>query len=473
MDEHDDLELEREKEKAQRQERNKERRKTVRRQIAILAVIGIFITAGLIFGLSRAGGKKESSVEGGDSAVRGEVLADAGNVTGEGDGEWEEAAALSYETFAEDDGIRETLAAGHIWEDLPKMDVLISICPLGRDWTAYSPDNRCVLAPVESYLTGMKATLRNQPEGMTGTVQYSVNVSGYGWIDWVEDTAPAGSDNTDITLEAICMRLSGELADYYDILYSVYQNGVWTDWMRNGEEAGEAGVGLRVDGIRASVSRKWPGEPSYAGEIDPSRPMVALTYDDGPSKSVTPRILDKLESVGGRATFFMVGQQVERNPEIVNRVVQMGCEVGNHTFDHTEMVKLTQEGLLNEIQLTSEAIYNCTGIRPLIVRPPGGNETDSGMDVLGYLSMPAILWSVDTRDWKTRDAAQTINTVLTTVQDGDIVLMHDLYDATGDASMTIIDELVARGYQLVTVSELSAYRGGLEPEKSYKRFKAQ
>ncbi len=464
MDEHDDLELQKEKEKTQRQVKAEKRKQTVRNQILILALAVIVVTAGLVFGLTRVNGKESSDIAEGGAASGEELMAAAGEE------DWEMTEVLSYETFAEGDAERETIEAGHVWEDLPKMDVLVSVCPHGLDWTAYSPDNRCVLAPVNSYLTGMKATLRNQPD-MSGTVQYSVNVSGYGWIDWVEDTALAGGESTDTTIEAVCMQLSGELADYYDILYSVYQNGVWTDWVRNGEEAGESGVGLRVDGIRASVSRKWPGEESYAGEINPALPMVALTYDDGPSKSVTPRILDKLESVGGRATFFMVGEQVERNPDVVNRMVQMGCEVGNHTFDHTEMTKLTQQELTEEIQRTSQVIYDCTGIRPLIVRPPGGAETDSGMDVLGFLSMPAILWSVDTRDWKTRDAAQTINTVLTTVQDGDIVLMHDLYDATGDASMTIIDELVARGYQLVTVSELSAYRGGLEPEKSYMSFR--
>ncbi len=463
MDQQEDLERQREKEKAQRRQKARERRRTVRNQIMILAVVGIVIIAGVVFAISRAGKNGGKAVAGDNPAGERQLAA------AESEEEWLEAEYITYETF--DDSVeRETVQAAHVWNDLPRMGVMLSICPHELEWTVYAPDDRCLLAPKGSYITGIKATLKGQPSEMTGTVQYSVNVSGYGWIDWVEDTAEAGEADTDTTIEAVCMQLSGELADFYDILYSVYQNGQWTDWARNGEEAGEAGQGLRVDGIRASISRKWPGEESYASELDPDRPMVALTYDDGPSKTVTPRILDKLESVGGRATFFMVGEQAERNPEIVKRIVDMGCEIGNHTYDHTEMSHLNQQELSEEIQRTSQVIYDSCGIRPLIVRPPGGDETTSGMDVLGALSMPAILWSVDTRDWKTRDAQQTITKVLTDVRDGDIVLMHDLYDATGDASMTIIDELVARGYQLVTVSELSSYRGGLEPEKSYKNF---
>ena len=110
-------------------------------------------------------------------------------------------------------------------------------------------------------------------------------------------------------LEGIAMELTGDLATYYEVLYSVLQDSQWTEWASDGAEAGAVGVGLHVDGVRVSVVKRTGGAV-YAGNIDPNRPMVALTYDDGPSPTVTPRILKCLQDNGGRATFFMVGKQV-------------------------------------------------------------------------------------------------------------------------------------------------------------------
>ncbi len=358
------------------------------------------------------------------------------------------------------------------WEgSLPDIGAIYGISVNGVGWSHFFADDSYCMAPSGSYVTAFRATIHNQPKDMTGTIAYRVNLSGSGWLDWKEDAAEAGKADGEMPLEAVSMQLTGELGENYDILYSVLQNQAWTAWAENGEEAGVSGAGLRVDGIRVSVVKKRDGQPSYAGNIDPDKPMVALTYDDGPSASATPRILASLQENGARATFFMVGKQAERNMGIVKQMVEQGCEVANHTYDHTLMTKVPPEELASQLARTNQVVSDASGISPVLMRPCGGARSDVGMNVVGAISMPAVLWSIDTLDWKTRDAQSTISAVLDNVKDGDIILMHDLYDATAEASQTIIPELVSRGFQLVTVSELSAYRGGMLPGKTYSRFR--
>lgn len=396
---------------------------------------------------------------------------------------------------------RETAQARHIWAEVPRLGVSYEIHPVSAGWSQAYLDNTCAMAPAASYLTAIKIAIPSSEGGTArpeGTVEYSVNLSGFGWLDWVDSSgkggeggeaeqssddaeslageeegspAEAGDSSGSAALEAMKVQLTGELAEYYDILYCVLQDSQWTAWVKNGEEAGVSGKGLHMDGIRISLVRKKSGEAVYAGEIDISKPMVAVTYDDGPSKRATARILDKLQEHGAHATFFMVGQQVEKTPEVLNRMVQQGCEVANHTYNHISMNKLQPSELEDQISRNSQLIFETCGVRPVVMRPVGGNENDMGLELLASLGMPAILWSIDTLDWKTRDPATTFQRACENVKDGDIILMHDLYDQTGEASMTIIDELINRGFQLVTISEMSAYRGGLLPGKSYTSFR--
>lgn len=355
--------------------------------------------------------------------------------------------------------------------DIPELEALYGIHVFGNGWSHYLTDDSYCMAPVDKYVTAIRATLHNQPEDMTGTIAYKVNLSGSGWLDWVEDATASGGPDGEMPLEAVSMKLTGELAEYYDILYSVLQDNAWTDWVRNGEEAGVSGAGLRVDGIRISVVKKSGEGISYAAGIDPSKPMVALTYDDGPSGTNTPRLLETLRTYGARATFFMVGKQAAKNPEVVKQMVAQGCEVANHTYDHTMMNKIDPVELTRQLEMTNQVVADATGISPVLMRPCGGERTDAGMSAVGSISMPAILWSIDTLDWKTRDVQNTIDTVLSQVKDGDIILMHDLYDTAAVASETIVPELINRGYQLVTVSELASYRGGMLPGRTYGKFR--
>ena len=356
-------------------------------------------------------------------------------------------------------------------EEIPEISAIYGIYVHGKDWSHYFADDSYCMAPAGSYVTAMRATLQHQPEGMTGTIEYKVNLSGSGWQDWTEDNGESGGTAGEMPIEAVSARLTGELAEYYDILYSVLQDGAWTDWVKNGEEAGVSGAGLRADGLRMSVVKKLESGVSYAGNIDPSKPMVALSYDDGPSAANTPRILAALKASGARATFFMVGKQAEKNTDLIRQMADQGCEVANHTYDHKLMSKVDPAELTSQLERTNQVVADACGVSPVLMRPCGGVKNDAGMFAVAEISMPAVLWSIDTLDWKTRDAQNTIKTVLDQVQDGDIILMHDLYDATALASETIIPELVKRGYQLVTVTELSSYRGGMLPGRTYSKFR--
>ena len=191
--------------------------------------------------------------------------------------------------------------------------------------------------------------------------------------------------------------------------------------------------------------------------IDPGKPMVALTFDDGPDVQVDSILMDELEKVNGRSTFFVVGQRVEKFPEDIKNTVERGHEVGNHSYDHD--IHLSKKGvdyIRNEFDKTDQAVQNASGVAPALVRLPGGNYT---ADVKTAVSKPLIFWSIDTEDWRSRDAEKTKQIVLSQVKDGDIVLMHALYLSTAEACKAIIPELTARGYQLVTVSEMIRFRG--------------
>lgn len=381
----------------------------------------------------------------------------------------ESEAAVEAAAQAE---IAESEAAEKEWEtELPDIRSIYGIYVKDNGWSSYFADDSYCMAPVGNYVTAFRASLQGQPADLSGTICYSVNKSGSGWLDWTEDSQTAGNTEDSYQLESIKIELTGKLKQYYDVLYSVLQNGGWTDWVQNGEEAGVSGAGLHVDGVRVSVAKKAEGQISYAGNIDPNKPMVALTYDDGPNAKVTPQILSTLEEHGARATFFMVGRMAEKNKGIVKQMVEQGSEPGNHTYDHTLMTKTSADEYVAQLARTNQVVSDASGISPILMRPCGGERSEIGMTIVGATAMPAIMWSVDTLDWKTRNAQSTIDAVLSKVQDGDIILMHDLYETTAEARRTIIPELLNRGYQLVTVSELASYRGGMVPGGVYSKFR--
>lgn len=199
--------------------------------------------------------------------------------------------------------------------------------------------------------------------------------------------------------------------------------------------------------------------------IDPAKPMVALTFDDGPGGESTIRILDALKKYNAHATFFVVGSNIDKYADIIKREAAEGSEVGNHTNSHVQLTKLDTNGILSEVNGVKEKIMQLTGQKVVPIRPPYGAVDDN---VMATITDPVILWSIDTLDWKTRDAQSTIQNIQSSVYDGAIILMHDIYSTTADAAVNIIDWLHSQGYQMVTVSELGYYRrGGLKTGVRY------
>jgi len=184
--------------------------------------------------------------------------------------------------------------------------------------------------------------------------------------------------------------------------------------------------------------------------------MVALTYDDGPYTPVTNQILDVLEEYNGRATFFVVGSRVPTYKDCIKREASLGCEIGNHTYNHTILTSVNASTIKSEIADTNAAVKNITGQAPKIVRTPGGAVNST---VKANVKYPMFNWSVDTLDWKYRNSSSVVSSIKNNVRDGSIVLMHDLYGSTGTATEQIVPWLVKNGYQLVTVSELMAVKG--------------
>jgi peptidoglycan/xylan/chitin deacetylase (PgdA/CDA1 family) len=243
-----------------------------------------------------------------------------------------------------------------------------------------------------------------------------------------------------------------------------------------GEKAGESSQGNSTQqsatgesGQAETQTETQPEtQPAETGrQIDPARPMIALTFDDGPYAPVGNQIMDSLAQYGAKATFFVVGSRAATYQTELKRMVAEGHEIGNHTFDHKYLTKLNGAQIQSEINRCNDAVFAASGVRPVLVRLPGGLKNHT---VLANVNAPIIMWSIDTLDWKTRNTSKTVHAVLSQVKDGDVVLMHELYSQTGAAALEIIPKLAAAGYQMVTVSEMAQYRGGVVPGSVYSQF---
>ncbi len=201
--------------------------------------------------------------------------------------------------------------------------------------------------------------------------------------------------------------------------------------------------------------------------------LIALTFDDGPNPNSTNKILDILNKNGSVATFFVVGYNIDNNAETLKRAVQMGCEIGNHSNGHKNLTKCSADEIRSEVRNPNAAIKSVTGAEPKLFRVPGG----AFKGVKAQIGMPLIQWSIDTEDWKFKDAAhpdrsaeeretdlkQIADRVVAEAENGDIILMHDIYNFTADLCDLIVPALVEKGFKLVTVSELyDAYGVELE-----------
>lgn len=189
--------------------------------------------------------------------------------------------------------------------------------------------------------------------------------------------------------------------------------------------------------------------------IDPNQPMIALTFDDGPTKKYTSAILDALKENQASATFFVLGSRASDFPEILQRMILEGNEIGNHTYSHKQLTTLSKENIEEEITHTQESIHDVTNQYPSIIRPPYGSKNEDVMQCAQGKKI--VTWTLDTEDWRSKNTEAIVNKVLKDVKDGDIILMHDLYATTAEAAIILIPKLKDMGFQLVTVSELYEY----------------
>ena len=180
-----------------------------------------------------------------------------------------------------------------------------------------------------------------------------------------------------------------------------------------------------------------------------------MSFDDGPSATLTPKLLDLLAARHIKATFFVIGENVMEHPEVVARAAREGHEIGNHSWSHPNLAKMSQESVRSQLQRTDAAIKNATGERPTLMRPPYGSITDREKhwihDEFGYR---IILWDVDPYDWKRPGPAVVRNRILKETRPGSIVLSHDIHPGTIEAMPSTLDALEANGFKFVTVSEL-------------------
>ncbi len=196
---------------------------------------------------------------------------------------------------------------------------------------------------------------------------------------------------------------------------------------------------------------------------------VAITFDDGPSGRFTRRLLEGLEERQVQATFLLCGYRLKIYPELAEQIFESGHEIGLHGYSHQDMAKLSKKELIQEIRQTQALLP--AGCNAAFLRPPGGSATALVEKVARQEDLAILLWSVDPRDWAVHDAAAVEAAVVSQVQDGDVVLMHDLSNSSVDAALASIDRLQKEGFTFVTVSQLAKLRGvKLTPGQTYTHF---
>ena len=200
-------------------------------------------------------------------------------------------------------------------------------------------------------------------------------------------------------------------------------------------------------------------------DVEQSTKLIALTFDDGPRRDTTAKLLDGLAQRGAPATFFLVGEQIVGQEDLVRRMDAEGHQIGIHTYDHVTLVGLNRADFDAQVDKTRQMLKNILGHNDFLLRPPYGLY-DAG--VQNKAECPIILWSIDPKDWGDKNADRETAQIVSEARDGAIVLMHDIYPASVEAALRAVDELHKQGYLFVTVEQLFAARGiALQPGEVY------
>ena len=254
--------------------------------------------------------------------------------------------------------------------------------------------------------------------------------------------------------------------DIYDndnLYYLTFYKYFWNDNM-----VSDGSDSFVIDTSNNSVSRinktNYEYDVVINRKIDKSKKMISLTFDDGPNYN-TSKIIDVLNKYDIKATFFVLGSRAINNKDILKKMADSGMEIGNHTYNHLLLTKYDENKIRSEIEDTSEVIYSATKKKPKLLRPSYGSVNNK---IKKVANMPIIIWDIDTLDWKYHNSKRITSRVVNKVRDGDIILMHDIYNASLNALSNIIPILQDNGYEFVTIDELFYYKGiSLENGKVY------
>ena len=293
-------------------------------------------------------------------------------------------------------------------------------------------------ADTEEVQANSDAAVRQPLKGKSDTDKVAAMTAG-----WHEDANGKWYQNTDGTY------FSNGFQDIDGVTYSFDENGyIQTGWVEKG------------------VKDYYFNED---GSYDPSkvRPMLALTFDDGPGE-YTDELLDCLEENNAHATFFMLGQNVGSWESTVQRMADIGCEIGSHSWDHPNLYDLSMDSVAKEFSDTDAALEKACGQKASVARAPYGNWSD---DILSTVGKPFFTWSLDSLDWSYLDVNKDYDAVMNgDLTDGSIILMHDIHEPSVQAAIKMIPELVQKGYKLMTVSELAAAKGVTLQGANYSDF---
>ena len=301
---------------------------------------------------------------------------------------------------------------------------------------------RGIIIPIASHIGGGESSSGKTVEAQADTTQADPNAAvrqplkgssdtdkvGTTTVGWHEDANGKWYQNADGTYYA------NGFQDIDGVTYSFDENGyMQTGWVSKG------------------VNDYYFNDD---GSYDPTqkRPMLALTFDDGPGE-YTQELLDCLEENNAHATFFMLGQNVSVYPDAPKRMLEIGCEIGSHSWDHTQLTTIDLDALAKQFSDTDNALIEACGQAASVARAPYG---DGNTDIYNTVAKPFFMWSLDTEDWRLMDADADYDAVMNgDLTDGSIILMHDIHQPSVQAAIRFIPELVAKGYKLVTVSEMA------------------